>query len=147
MPSLLIQGTNRVLVIGIELLGPGAAERQAGFCFHPTSTDQVPGSSGPVGSFSETTPQQAAQPLFRQQDRQRPLLRAWLHAFGLLLVSFKAVCGEQIALYGVDHRERINRQVIEALAATDDWYLANLNWRAQDRQWAGYGGERIGVRG
>ena len=108
MPSLLIQGTNRVLVIGIERLGPrGAAESQAGFRSYPISTDQVPGSSGPVGSFSETTPQQAAQPLFRQQDRQRPLLRAWLHAFGLLLVSFKAVCGEQIALYGGDHRERI----------------------------------------
>lgn len=147
MPSLLIQGTNRVLVIGIELLGPGAAERQAGFRFYPISTDQVPGSSGPVGSFSETTPQQAAQPLFRQQDRHRPLLRAWLHAFGLLLVILNAVCGEQIALSGVDYRERINKQVIEALAATDGWYLADLNWCGQDRQWAGYGGERIGVRG
>ena len=107
MPSLIIQGTNRVLVIGIELLGPGAAERQAGFCFHPISTDEVPGSLGPVGSFSETIPPQAAQALFRQQERQRLLVRAWLHAFGLLLVIFKVVCGEQIALYGGDHRERI----------------------------------------
>ena len=107
MPSLLIQGTNRVLVIGIERLGPGAAESQAGFCFHPSSTDQVPGSSGPVGSFSETTPLRAAQPLLSKQDRQWPLVLAWLHAFGLLLVILKVVCGEQIALYGGDHRERI----------------------------------------
>ena len=108
MPSLIIQGTNRVLVIGIELLGPrGAAESQAGFRFHPISSDQVPGSSGPEGSRSETTPIRAAQPLLSKQDRQRPLVLAWLHAFGLLLVSFKAVCGEQIALYGGDHRERI----------------------------------------
>jgi dTDP-D-glucose 4,6-dehydratase len=106
MASLLIQGTNRVLVIGIELLGSGAAERQAGFRFYPISTDQVPGSSGPVGSFSETTPLRAVQPLLSQQDRQRPLVRAWLHAFGPLLVILKAVCGEQIALYGGDHRER-----------------------------------------
>ena len=108
MPSLIIQGTNRVLVIGIELLGPrGAAESQAGFRFHPISSDQVPGSSGPEGSRSETIPPQADQALFRQQERQRPLVRAWLHAFGLLLVILKAVCAEQIALYGGDHRERI----------------------------------------
>jgi hypothetical protein len=56
MPSLLIQGTNRVLVIGIELLGPGAAERQAGFRFYPISTDQVPGSSGPPGFRKDVTP-------------------------------------------------------------------------------------------
>jgi dTDP-D-glucose 4,6-dehydratase len=108
MPSLLIQGTNRVLVIGIERLGPrGAAESQAGFRSYPISTDQVPGSSGPVGSFSETTPLRAAQPLLSKQERQRPLVRAWLHAFGLLLVILKAVCAEQSALYGGDHRERI----------------------------------------
>ena len=35
----------------------------------------------------------------------------------------------------------------EGLAAIVDWYLANLEWCDQVQQRAGYGGERIGVRG
>jgi dTDP-glucose 4,6-dehydratase len=33
----------------------------------------------------------------------------------------------------------------EGLAATVDWYLANLEWCAAVRDRAGYSGERIGV--
>jgi dTDP-glucose 4,6-dehydratase len=32
----------------------------------------------------------------------------------------------------------------QGLAATVDWYLANLDWSQTVRQRAGYGGERIG---
>jgi dTDP-glucose 4,6-dehydratase len=229
------------------------AERREGFRFHHISTDEVFGSLGPTGRFSETTPYDPRSPYSASKAASDHLVSAWHHTYGLPVVLtncsnnygpwqfpeklipvviLKAVAGEPIPLYGdganvrdwlyvedhVDalllaatrgrlgesycvggHGERNNKQVVEAicaladqrrpsgaphaglittvkdrpghdrryaidptristelgwqprhnfeegLAATVDWYLANLEWCAAVRDRAGYSGERIGV--
>ena len=229
------------------------AERQQRFRFHHISTDEVFGSLGETGRFSETTPYDPRSPYSASKAASDHLVSAWHHTYGLPVVLtncsnnygpwqfpeklipvviLKAVAGEPIPLYGdganvrdwlyvedhVDalllaatqgalgrsycvggHGERSNRQVVEAicalldqrlpqgapharlitrvsdrpghdrryaidpgrittelgwqprhnfeqgLAATVDWYLAQLPWCQAVRQRAGYGGERIGI--
>jgi dTDP-glucose 4,6-dehydratase len=229
------------------------SERRERFRLHHISTDEVFGSLGPTGRFSETTPYDPRSPYSASKAASDHLVSAWHHTYGLPVVLtncsnnygpwqfpeklipvviLKAAAGEQIPLYGdganvrdwlyvedhVDalllaacrgelgrsycvggHGERSNKQVVEAicalldqrcpggapharlitpvtdrpghdrryaidpsrisselgwrprhdfeegLAATVDWYLANLGWCDQVRQRAGYGGERIGV--
>jgi dTDP-glucose 4,6-dehydratase len=229
------------------------AERQARFRFHHISTDEVFGSLGPTGRFSETTPYDPRSPYSASKAASDHLVSAWHHTYGLPVVLtncsnnygpwqfpeklipvviLKAVAGEPIPLYGDGanvrdwlyvedhvealllaatrgqlgrsycvggHGERNNRQVVEAicalldqrrpagaphsrlitpvadrpghdrryaidptristelgwqpshsfeagLAATVDWYLANLDWCARVQQRSGYGGERIGT--
>ena len=228
-------------------------ERQERFRFHHISTDEVFGSLGPTGRFSETTPYDPRSPYSASKAASDHLVRAWHHTYGLPVVLtncsnnygpwqfpeklipvviLKAVAGEPIPLYGDGanvrdwlyvedhvealllaatrgrlgesycvggHGERSNKQVVEAicglldqrlpsgtphdrlitpvtdrpghdrryaidptristelgwqprhnfeegLAATVDWYLANLDWCAAVRDRAGYSGERIGV--
>ena len=230
-----------------------ALERQERFRFHHISTDEVFGSLGPTGRFSETTPYDPRSPYSASKAASDHLVRAWHHTYGLPVVLtncsnnygpwqfpeklipvviLKAVAGEPIPLYGDGanvrdwlyvedhvealllaatrgrlgesycvggHGERSNKQVVEAicglldqrlpsgtphdrlitpvtdrpghdrryaidptristelgwqprhnfeegLAATVDWYLANLDWCAAVRDRAGYSGERIGV--
>lgn len=229
-------------------------ERQQRFRLHHISTDEVFGSLGATGLFSETTPYAPRSPYAASKAASDHLVNAWHHTYGLPVVLtncsnnfgpwqfpeklvpvviLKAVAAEPIPLYGdganvrdwlyvddhVDglllaarqgqlgqsyglggHGERSNRQMLESLcalldqrlpggapharlitpvpdrpghdhryaidptristelgwqptrnlddglAATVDWYLANLDWCHQVRQRAGYGGERIGVR-
>jgi dTDP-glucose 4,6-dehydratase len=228
------------------------AERQAGFRLHHISTDEVFGSLGETGRFSETTPYDPRSPYSASKAASDHLVSAWHHTYGLPVVLtncsnnygpwqfpeklipvviLKAAAGEPIPLYGdganvrdwlyvedhVDalllaatrgelgrsycvggHGERTNKQVVEAicalldqrlpdraphtslitpvrdrpghdrryaidptristelgwqprhnfeqgLAATVDWYLANLGWCEAVRQRAGYGGGRLG---
>ena len=47
-----------------------SVERRDGFRMHHISTDEVFGSLGAEGRFSETTPYDPAQPLLRQQGSQ-----------------------------------------------------------------------------
>jgi len=227
-------------------------ERQQTFRFHHISTDEVFGSLGPTGCFSETTPYDPRSPYSASKAASDHLVRAWHHTYGLPVVLtncsnnygpwqfpeklipvviLKAVAREPIPLYGdganvrdwlfvedhVDalflavsrgclgqsycvggHGERSNKQVAEAicalldqrrpdgapharlitpakdrpghdrryaidptrinrelgwqpqhnfeegLAATVDWFLANLDWCDQVRERAGYGGEGFG---
>jgi dTDP-glucose 4,6-dehydratase len=229
------------------------AERREGFRFHHISTDEVFGSLGPTGRFSETTPYDPRSPYSASKAASDHLVSAWHHTYGLPVVLtncsnnygpwqfpeklipvviLKAVAGEPIPLYGDGanvrdwlyvedhvealllaatrgrlgesycvggHGERNNKQVVEAicallderrpagapharlittvkdrpghdrryaidptristelgwqprhnfeagLAATVDWYLANLEWCAAVRDRAGYSGERIGT--
>jgi len=228
------------------------AERQAGFRLHHISTDEVFGSLGETGRFSETTPYDPRSPYSASKAASDHLVSAWHHTYGLPVVLtncsnnygpwqfpeklipvviLKAAAGEPIPLYGdganvrdwlyvedhVDalllaatrgqlgrsycvggHGERTNKQVVEAicalldqrhdggaphsalitpvkdrpghdrryaidpariseelgwqprhnfeqgLAATVDWYLANLAWCQAVRERAGYGGGRLG---
>ncbi|WP_411869376.1 dTDP-glucose 4,6-dehydratase [Vulcanococcus limneticus] len=230
------------------------AERQARFRFHHISTDEVFGSLGPTGRFSETTPYDPRSPYSASKAASDHLVNAWHHTYGLPVVLtncsnnygpwqfpeklipvviLKAAAGEPIPLYGDGanvrdwlyvedhvealllaatqgqpgrsyciggHGERSNKAVVEAictllderlpagapharlitpvtdrpghdrryaidpsristelgwqprhalgegLAATVDWYLANLDWCQGVRNRAGYGGERIGTR-
>ena len=97
------------------------AERREGFRFHHISTDEVFGSLGPTGRFSETTPYDPRSPYSASKAASDHLVRAWHHTYGLPVVLtncsnnygpwqfpeklipvviLKAVAGEPIPLYG-----------------------------------------------
>jgi dTDP-glucose 4,6-dehydratase len=98
-----------------------AQERQERFRFHHISTDEVFGSLGPTGRFSETTPYDPRSPYSASKAASDHLVRAWHHTYGLPVVLtncsnnygpwqfpeklipvviLKAVAGEPIPLYG-----------------------------------------------
>ncbi len=96
-------------------------ERREQFRLHHISTDEVFGSLGPTGRFSETTPYDPRSPYSASKAASDHLVRAWHHTYGLPvvltncsnnygpwqfpeklipLVILKAVAGEPIPLYG-----------------------------------------------
>jgi len=96
-------------------------ERQAHFRLHHISTDEVFGSLGPTGRFSETTPYDPRSPYSASKAASDHLVRAWHHTYGLPVVLtncsnnygpwqfpeklipvviLKAAAGEPIPLYG-----------------------------------------------
>lgn len=58
-------------------------ERARGFRFHHISTDEVFGSLGPEGHFTETTPYDPRSPYSASKAGADHLVRAWWHSFGL----------------------------------------------------------------
>jgi dTDP-glucose 4,6-dehydratase len=97
------------------------AERQAAFRFHHISTDEVFGSLGATGRFSETTPYDPRSPYSASKAASDHLVSAWHHTYGLPVVLtncsnnfgpwqfpeklipvviLQAVAGEPIPLYG-----------------------------------------------
>jgi dTDP-glucose 4,6-dehydratase len=97
------------------------AERREHVRFHHISTDEVFGSLGPDGRFSETTPYDPRSPYSATKAASDHLVRAWHHTFGLPVVLtncsnnygpwqfpeklipvviLKALAGEPIPLYG-----------------------------------------------
>jgi dTDP-glucose 4,6-dehydratase len=98
-----------------------AAERRDRFRFHHISTDEVFGSLGPEGSFSETTPYAPRSPYSASKASSDHLVQAWHHTYGLPVVLtncsnnygpwqfpeklipvviLRALAGEPIPLYG-----------------------------------------------
>ena len=98
-----------------------SAGRQAGFRFHHISTDEVFGSLGATGRFSETTPYDPRSPYSASKAASDHLVSAWHHTYGLPVVLtncsnnygpwqfpeklipvviLKAAAGEPIPLYG-----------------------------------------------
>lgn len=96
-------------------------ERRAGFRFHHISTDEVFGSLGAEGRFSETTPYDPRSPYSASKAASDHLVSAWHHTYGLPVVLtncsnnygpwqfpeklipvviLKAAAGEPIPLYG-----------------------------------------------
>ena len=96
-------------------------ERRQHFRFHHISTDEVFGSLGPTGRFSETTPYDPRSPYSASKAASDHLVRAWHHTYGLPVVLtncsnnygpwqfpeklipvviLKALAGEPIPLYG-----------------------------------------------
>ncbi len=96
-------------------------ERQKAFRLHHISTDEVFGSLGPTGRFSESTAYDPRSPYSASKAASDHLVRAWHHTYGLPvvltncsnnygpwqfpeklipLVILKAVAGEPIPLYG-----------------------------------------------
>jgi dTDP-glucose 4,6-dehydratase len=59
------------------------AAEQAAFRFHHVSTDEVFGSLGPEGHFTETTPYQPNSPYSASKAASDHLVRAWRHTYGL----------------------------------------------------------------
>jgi dTDP-glucose 4,6-dehydratase len=97
------------------------AERQHGFRLHQISTDEVFGSLGPTGRFSETTAYAPRSPYSASKAASDHLVSAWHHTYGLPVVLtncsnnygpwqfpeklipvviLKALAGEPIPLYG-----------------------------------------------
>jgi dTDP-glucose 4,6-dehydratase len=96
-------------------------ERRDAFRFHHISTDEVFGSLGPTGRFSETTAYDPRSPYSASKAASDHLVNAWHHTYGLPVVLtncsnnygpwqfpeklipvviLKAVAGEPIPLYG-----------------------------------------------
>jgi dTDP-glucose 4,6-dehydratase len=62
------------------------ADAQRGFRFHHVSTDEVFGSLGPEGKFTETTPYSPRSPYSASKASSDHLVHAWHHTFGLPVV-------------------------------------------------------------
>jgi dTDP-glucose 4,6-dehydratase len=78
-----IEGTYLLLEATLthwQRLSPGRAAR---FRFHHVSTDEVFGSLGTVGKFTETTPYQPNSPYSASKAAADHLVRAWHETFGL----------------------------------------------------------------
>ena len=96
-------------------------ERQQQFRLHHISTDEVFGSLGSEGRFSETTPYDPRSPYSSSKAASDHLVSAWHHTYGLPVVltncsnnygpwqfpeklipvvTLKAAAGEEIPLYG-----------------------------------------------
>ncbi|MGM4961882.1 dTDP-glucose 4,6-dehydratase [Tardiphaga sp. 1201_B9_N1_1] len=61
-------------------------ERKQGFRFHHISTDEVFGSLGATGYFTEETPYQPNSPYSASKAASDHLVRAWHHTYGLPVV-------------------------------------------------------------
>ena len=62
-------------------------ERRAAFRFHHVSTDEVYGSLGPTGRFTEETPYAPNSPYSASKASSDHLVRAWFHTYGLPVVT------------------------------------------------------------
>ena len=101
--------------------------RPAGFRFHHISTDEVYGSLGETGMFTEDTPYAPNSPYSASKAASDHLVRAWFETYGLPVVLsncsnnygpfhfpeklvpvviLKALAGEQIPVYGTGENVR-----------------------------------------
>lgn len=116
-----VSGTFNLLQAVRSHWGQLPAERQERFRFHHISTDEVFGSLGPTGRFSESTAYDPRSPYSASKAASDHLVNAWHHTYGLPVVLtncsnnygpwqfpeklipvviHKAVSGEPIPLYG-----------------------------------------------
>lgn len=79
-----IIGTYSLLQAARAYIDSGAAP--AGFRFHHISTDEVYGSLGPTGEFTETSPYQPNSPYSAAKASSDMLARAWHETFGLPVI-------------------------------------------------------------
>jgi dTDP-glucose 4,6-dehydratase len=116
-----VEGTCVLLEAALAHWQKLPAERAARFRFHHVSTDEVFGSLGRTGKFTETTPYQPNSPYSASKAASDHLVRAWRETFGLPtlisncsnnygpchfpeklipLVILKALHGEPVPVYG-----------------------------------------------
>src|SRR5260370_12094769 len=116
-----IEGTYVLLDAALEYWRSLPAERAKRFRFHHVSTDEVFGSLGPDGSFSETSRYQPNSPYAASKAAADHLVRAWHETYGLPCVMsncsnnygpyhfpekliplaiLKALHGEPVPVYG-----------------------------------------------
>jgi dTDP-glucose 4,6-dehydratase len=116
-----IEGTYSLLEAALAFWRQLPPARAARFRFHHVSTDEVFGSLGPAGKFTEGTPYQPNSPYSASKAAADHLVRAWHHTFGLPVVIsncsnnygpyhfpekliplaiLKALGGEAIPVYG-----------------------------------------------
>lgn len=78
-----IRGTSVLLNAALTYWQRLTGEKKAGFRFLQISTDEVYGSLGPTGKFSETTPYAPNSPYSASKAAGDHLVRAWHHTYGL----------------------------------------------------------------
>ncbi len=82
-----IVGTYALLEAARAYWGALESERKAIFRFHHISTDEVYGSLGPEGFFTEQTAYQPNSPYSASKAASDHLVRAWHHTYGLPVVT------------------------------------------------------------
>ncbi|MBM0206968.1 dTDP-glucose 4,6-dehydratase [Micromonospora sp. STR1s_5] len=116
-----ILGTYRLLQVATAFWRQLAGAERNAFRFHHVSTDEVFGSLGLEGNFSEDTPYDPRSPYAASKAGSDHLVRAWHHTFGLPtlitncsnnygpyhfpeklipLMIIKALAGEALPVYG-----------------------------------------------
>ena len=81
-----VVGTFSLLQAALEHWRSLSGAARDAFRFHHVSTDEVFGSLGPDGSFTETTPYQPNSPYSASKAASDHLVRAWHHTYGLPVV-------------------------------------------------------------
>ncbi len=83
-----IIGTYAMLEAAFSYWRELPSDRQTAFRFHHVSTDEVFGTLGMDGAFSETTPYAPTSPYAASKASSDHLVRAWHHTYGLpILIS------------------------------------------------------------
>jgi dTDP-glucose 4,6-dehydratase len=82
-----IVGTSTLLEAARAWWSGLEGEARAGFRFHHVSTDEVYGSLGATGLFTEETPYQPNSPYAASKAASDHLVRAWHHTYGLPVVT------------------------------------------------------------
>jgi dTDP-glucose 4,6-dehydratase len=82
-----VVGTCTLLEVALDYWRGLPQERQPGFRFHHVSTDEVYGSLGPTGRFSETTAYEPNSPYSASKAASDHFARAWHHTYGLPVVA------------------------------------------------------------
>lgn len=116
-----IVGTYTMLAAALDYWRKLPADRRQAFRFHHISTDEVFGSLGDTGYFTETTPYDPRSPYSASKAGSDHLVSAWGHTFGLPvlitncsnnygpyhfpeklipLMIVKALAGEPLPVYG-----------------------------------------------
>lgn len=116
-----VVGTLALLEAALEYWRAAPLDRQDGFRFLHVSTDEVYGSLGPVGRFTETTPYAPNSPYSASKAASDHLVRAFHHTYGMPtlttncsnnygpfqfpeklvpLMIMKALRGEPLPVYG-----------------------------------------------
>ncbi|HEX8666264.1 MAG TPA: dTDP-glucose 4,6-dehydratase [Beijerinckiaceae bacterium] len=78
-----VVGTFALLQAALEHWRTLSGAAKEAFRFHHVSTDEVFGSLGPQGFFTETTPYQPNSPYSASKAASDHLVRAWHHTYGL----------------------------------------------------------------
>jgi dTDP-glucose 4,6-dehydratase len=78
-----ILGTYTLLEVALHYWEQQRGERADRFRFHHVSTDEVYGSLGAAGRFTETTPYQPRSPYSASKAASDHLVHAWHHTYGL----------------------------------------------------------------
>ncbi len=81
-----VVGTGVLLEVARAYWQTLPAGRKESFRFHHISTDEVYGSLGPHGLFTETTPYQPSSPYSASKAASDHLAHAWFHTYGLPVV-------------------------------------------------------------
>ena len=122
-----IVGTFELLQASLAHYRTLDADGKARFRFHHVSTDEVFGSLGPEGRFTETSPYDPRSPYSASKAASDHLVRAWQHTYGLPvvlsncsnnygpyqfpeklipLVILRALAGETLPVYGTGSNVR-----------------------------------------